>query len=408
MVVEPEREIPVERKVDVIVAGGGPAGLAAAVAAARIGVEVLLVERYSYLGGMATGGMVIRLYETARYGHGISKEVLKRLSDMKAARLHQTAGGPAGWREGTALSGEEAWSFDPEALKFVAEEMLSESGVTLLLHSFVVDAVREGRTVKGVIVEGKSGRHAFLSDVVVDATGDGDVAAASGASYRTGKHPWGVNLDFRLGNVDLKRNLQWKDDNPQSYEKLMGKLETEVGKIRWSRHVRDDVVWGLTPRNFWVVDALDDWELTRVGLECRRIIMKGVEFLKANMPGFEDAFLIDTGPQIGVRETRRIVGEYTLTKEDIMNGKRFDDAISSGPFDIPYRCLVPREVDGLLVSGRCISTTQDALGSVRNIPPCFVTGQAAGTAAALAVKKGVKPRRLNVSLLKETLKEKGG
>ncbi|MFB0523262.1 MAG: FAD-dependent oxidoreductase, partial [Candidatus Bathyarchaeia archaeon] len=135
--------------------------------------------------------------------------------------------------------------------------------------------------------------------------------------------------------------------------------------------------------------------------------MKGLRFLRGNLPGFEDAFVMETAPQIGVRETRRIVGEYTLTRDDALMGRRFEDAIAKGPFDIPYRCLVPAEVDGLLVAGRCISTTHEAQGVIRNIPPCMVTGQAAGTAAALAARRGVRPRRLDVHVLREVLKEQG-
>lgn len=405
-IVEKRRETVVVAEVDVIVAGGGPAGLAAAVAAARNGAEVLLVERYGYMGGMATGGLVICLVETARYGYGICKEVIERLSDLKAAELNKASGETPRWVEGASLSGEESLKFDPEALKFVADGLVTESGADLLLHSLVVGSIMKERDVQGIIIEGKSGRQAVLAKVVVDATGDADIAAASGAPFNLDRHPWGINLEFRIGNVDVERTMRWKKENPESYEKLMKKLEKDVGKISWGRTVNKGVVWGHGP-HFYDVDGLNAQHLTRVEVESRKMIMKGLKLFRNNLPGFEDAFLMDTAPQIGVRETRRIVGEYTLTKEDALNGRRFDDAIAKGLFDIPYRCLVPKEVDGLLVAGRCISTTHEAQGVIRNIPPCLITGQAAGTAAALAAKKSVKPRKLNVPLLKEALRKQG-
>ncbi len=410
VIVEQERETPVEQTVDVLVAGGGPAGLAAAVAAARNGAEVLLVERYGYLGGLGAGGLVIRLYETARYGYGLSKEVVERLSALGGAELNSPASGTPQWVDGAQPSGAECWDIDPEVLKYVADEMVSESGADLLLHSLVIGPVLEGRAVRGVILDGKSGRQAVLGKVVIDATGDGDIAAASGAPYGVDRHPWGVNIDCRIGNVDVEEAERFRDENPESYKELMERFDREIGKIRWAKTLHKGVVWGGPPRYRWIVDALNTRDLTQVEVESRRIIVKGLNFLRENVPGFQDSFLLETANQIGVRETRRITGEYTLTKEDILEKRRFDDAIAEVQtlsFDIPYRCLVPKKVEGLLVTGRCISATHDALGAVRNIPPCLITGQAAGTAAALAVEKNVKPRELSPSLLKETLKSQG-
>lgn len=410
MIVEQERETSIERTVDVVVAGGGPAGLAAAVAAARNGVEVLLVERYGYLGGLGAGGLVIRLYETARYGYGLSKEVVERLSALGGAELNSPASGTPQWVEGAQPSGAECWDIDPEVLKYVADEMVSESGVDLLLHSLVIGPVLEGGTVRGVVLDGKSGRQAVLGKIVIDATGDGDVAAASGAPYNVDRHPWGVNLDCRIGNVDVEEATHYRDENPESYGELMERFEREVGKIRWAKTLHKGVVWGGPPRYHWVVDALNTRDLTRVEVESRKMIMDGLGFLRENMPGFQDAFLLETANQIGVRETRRITGEYTLTKEDILEKRRFNDAIAEVQtlsFDIPYRCLVPKKVEGLLVTGRCISATHEALGAVRNIPPCLITGQAAGIAAALAAEKNMNPRELSISLLRETLKSQG-
>lgn len=405
-ILEAQRETPVVDEVDVIVAGGGPAGFAAAVAAARNGADVLLVERYGYLGGMATGGLVICLVETDRYGYGICKEILERLRELGGARLNRAAGEPTRWVQGSSLNGEESWFFDPEALKYVAGEVVTESGADLLLHSLVVGSVTDGNHVQGLILEGKSGRQAVLGRVVVDATGDGDVAASSGAPFSVDRHPWGINLEFRIGGVDIEKSMRWKIENPELHDELMRKVEKDAGRIRWGRTVYDSVVWGHGPP-FYDVDGLDGRHLTRVEVESRKRIVTAMRFFRDNIPGFEDAFLMDIAPQTGVRETRRIIGEYTLTREDETIGRNFDDNIAGGLFGIPYRCIVPKVVDGLLVAGRCMSATHEAQGAVRNIPSCLVTGQAAGTAAALAAKHGVTPRELDIHILREALKKQG-
>jgi len=404
-IVEERRETDVVAEVDVVVAGGGPAGLAAAVAAARNGAETILLERYGHLGGLATGGLVICLVETARYGYGICREIIDRLSDLKAAKLNRASGETPRWVEGASFSGEQSHIFDPQALKFVADELVTESGADLLLHSFVAAPIVKGKDVQGLIVDGKSGRQAILGKVVVDATGDADVAAASGAPFNLDKHPWGINLEYRLGNVDVEKAVRWRKENPETYEKLRKELG-DVGTISWGEAVNKGVVWGHGP-HFYDVDGLNVRHLTRVEVESRKMIMKGLKSFREHVPGFEDAFLVEFAPQMGIRETRRIVGEYTLTKEDAMAGRRFDDAVARGPFDVPYGCLVPKEVDGVLAAGRCISTTHEAQGVIRNIPPCLITGQAAGTAAALAAKKSIKPRKLDTRLLKQALKKQG-
>jgi len=403
---EAERETPVIEEVDVIVAGGGPAGVAAAVSAARNGAKTLLVERYGHLGGLATGGLVICLVETARYGFGICKEVIENLLEHKAAMINEPRDKPGIWIEGASLSGAETCSFDPEILKYVFSEMISKSGVNLLLHSLIVSSVTSNGQVQGLIIEGKSGRKAVVGRVVVDATGDGDVAALSGAPFNVDRHPWGINLEFRIGNVNMEKAMKWREDNPELYEELMKKLEAEIGKVGWGETIYDSVAWGHGP-HFYDVDGLDVKDLTRVEVESRRQIVAAVKFFKEHIPGFEKAFIIDIAPQIGVRETRRIIGEYTLTMEDVVSGRDFNDNVARGIFGIPYRCLIPKKVDGLLVAGRCISTTHEAHGAIRNIPPCMITGQAAGAAAALSAREKVNPRELDVDLLRETLRRQG-
>ena len=403
-IVEKRRETEVAAEVDVVVAGGGPAGFAAATAAARNGAKTILVERYGYLGGLATGGLVICLVETDRYGYGLCREVIDGLCDLKAAKLNKASGETPRWTEGASFSGDENWNFDPQALKYVADKLVTESGADILFHSYTVAPIVKGKRVQGVIVEGKSGRQAILGKVVVDATGDADIAAASGAPFSLDRHPWGINLECRIGNVDLEKAFEWRRGHKEAYDKLMKGLGKDAGIVGWGGDVNRGVVWSHGP-HFYDADGLNTRHLSKIEVESRKKIIEVLGFYRKNVPGFEGAFVLEFAPQIGIRETRRIAGEYALTKEDAVTGRRFDDAVASGPFDIPYRCLVPREVNGLLVAGRCISTTHEAQGVIRNIPPCIITGQAAGTAAALAAKKGVKPRKLSVRLLKESLRK---
>ncbi|MBS7614440.1 FAD-dependent oxidoreductase [Candidatus Bathyarchaeota archaeon] len=403
---EEKRKIDIVAEVDVVVAGGGPAGLAAATAAARCGAKTILVERYGYLGGLATGGLVICLVETDRYNYGLCQEFVDELSSMKAAKQNRASGETPKWTEGASFSGEESWTFDPQVFKFLADKFVSESGADMLLHSYVASAIVKGNEVNGIIVEGKSGRQAILGKVVVDTTGDADIAAGAGAPFNYDRHPWGIDLEYRVGNVDLERALKWRNENKASYEMLMKELGKDAATMGWGGDVNKGVVWCHGP-HFYDVDGLNTKHLTKIEVESRKKIMETLEFYRKHVPGFEDAFVLEFAPQIGIRETRRIIGEYVLTKEDAVSGRRFDDAVASSLFDIPYRCLIPKTVDGLIVSGRCISTTHEAHGVIRNIPPCIITGQAAGTAAALASQKGVAPRKLDVRLLRETLAKQG-
>ncbi|MDH5792632.1 MAG: FAD-dependent oxidoreductase, partial [Candidatus Bathyarchaeota archaeon] len=292
-------------------------------------------------------------------------------------------------------------------MKHVLNEMVLEAGVDLLMHSLVVGVDTEGGSIRSVILEDKSGRHAVSGKVFVDTTGDADVATAAGAPFSHDRHTWGINIDFRLGSVDVARERLFREEHPEEHKKVLDELSELVGgRMYWGPSVREGIVWGGA-LHLHDVDGLDPRGLTRVEVEGRRALVKGLEHVRSRMPGMEEAFLLDTSSQVGVRETRRIVGEYTLTKEDEVAGSRFEDVVASSLFDIPYRCLVPKKVENLLVGGRCISTTHEAQGPIRNIPPCMVTGQAAGVAAALAVKKCVKPRELDPRELKEALMGQG-
>jgi 2-polyprenyl-6-methoxyphenol hydroxylase-like FAD-dependent oxidoreductase len=406
-ILESERGTPVTDEADVVVAGGGPAGVAAATASARLGVKTMLVERYGHLGGLATGGLVITLVETKRYGVGVVREAIDRLGDLGGARLRRAVVTQSAWTDGASFSGEESVNVDPELLKHVLNEMVLEAGVDLLMHSFAVGVDMEGPLIRHLILEDKSGRHAVSGKVFVDATGDADIAAAAGTPYEYDRHPWGINVDYRLGGVDVERESRFREERPEEHRRILERLQEHVGgRMYWGPSVRDGIVWGGTPHDR-EADGLNPRHLTRVEVEGRRALVRGLAFIRENMPGLEDAYILDTSSQVGIRETRRIDGGYMLTREDEVGGRRFPDAIASSLFDIPYRCLVPQGVDNLLVGGRCISTTHEAQGPIRNIPPCMVTGQAAGVAAALAAREGTQPGDLDPWRVREALIEQG-
>jgi hypothetical protein len=387
-IVEKERRTPITDETEVVVAGGGPAGVAAAIASSRLGVKTMLIERYGCLGGLATGGLVITLVETERYDVGVVKEAIERLDELGGAKLRKAARKPNVWTEGASFSGEECVNVDPELLKHVLNEMVLEEGVDLLMHSLVVGIDAEGGVIKHVILEDKSGRHAVEGKMFVDATGDADLAASAGAACNHDKHPWGINIDFRFGGVDIGKENRFKEKRPKEHKDVLEGLSRLVGgRMYWGPSVRSGVVWGGAPHKH-EADGLDPRDLTMVEVEGRRAVVEGLEYVKTRMPGM-------------------IVGEYTLTRDDEVGGRRFGDAVASSLFDIPYRCLIPKGVDNLLVGGRCISTTHEAQGPIRNIPPCMVTGQAAGAAAALAAKRGIQPRKLDPELVIGALIEQG-
>jgi hypothetical protein len=439
--------VPITGEAEVIVVGGGPAGIAAAIASARNGARTFLVEQYGFLGGMATAGLVGPFMTS--YGidgqepiiEGIFREVVDRMVDLG------TAIDPAGVDGFSAYGGyhhyghEHVTPFDPEGFKYVAQEMCLQAGVELKLHRFFLDALLQEGAVAGVVVASKSGLEAMRAEVVIDTTGDADVAARAGAPYEQGRRDDGllqpVSLFFRVGNVNDGAVQAYMDEHPddESFRNIVaeakarGEFSHTKNWFTMFRTPRPGVWWANVSR-IHNVDATDAEQLARAEIEGRRQVLYLVDFMRKRLPGFENCALIDTGPQIGVRETRRIVGEYVLTADDVFAARRFEDAIArvsfpidihdpkggggffegprEGPYyTIPYRCLVPLKVENLLVAGRPISATHEAHGSLRVMPPCFATGQAAGTAAALALETDVSPRQVNVGLLRESLVQQG-
>jgi len=454
---------------DVIVAGGGPAGVVAAIASARNGSDTLLVERYGFLGGAITGQFVTTLnsfldMQGRQIVGGIPQEVIDRLQKLGGTLGHLQDN--LWWSTGSITL------VDPALMKHVLLETALEAGVKLLLHTHVQDVVMDGDTIKGVVVANKGGAQAILGRLVVDSTGDGDVASSAGAPYVRGRGDGSmqhVSLMLRMGNVDQEKILAYVRENPgqfiigenpygrRSVEETIAQLHdiyqapamagffklVEEAVERGDMHPfspRGGLCLQMTPRrgemgvyatNVANVDSTDAWNLTRAEIELRRQALITVQFLKKYVPGFESAHLIDVAPQVGVRETRRIIGEYVLTEEDVLEGRKFPDVIAKGShpadihspddpkkvihlhvkdggsYDIPYRCLVPKKVDNLLVAGRCASATHEAMGSARVVGTCMAMGQAAGTAAALCATYRVVPRWLDVEKLQKRLVEQG-
>jgi len=429
---EPARELPVWGEADVVVCGGGPSGFMAAVSAARAGARTLLVERYGFLGGTATAGCMVD-FGSIHNGRevlvgGATHEFLHRLADsgggaMQDAESHRM-------------------TFDPESMILVCRDMVLEAGVELLLHTLVVDVVREGDTVKGVVAENKSGRSVILGRVVVDATGDGDVAARAGADYDIDHEDspalQPVTLEVILGGVDLGRV-------PQSHFDVTPIIRQHADE--WPIPTERIFSWGAVPRegraddprsayvfinttNVLGVDGTRVDDLVRAEIEARGQVRPLIAFLRRHVPGFENCYLDRTGAQVGVRETRRICGDYTLTHDDVLAGRHFPDGVAPscnsidvhdaegrdfeheylerGAFyEIPYRCFLPRGIEGLLVTGRAISADRHALGSARVMVVCMPAGDACGLAAAMAASSGVPPRRIDVAALRAEIRRQG-
>jgi len=439
MIREPARDIKVCKETDVIVVGGGPAGVAAAVASARNGADTVLVERYGHLGGLATGGLVILIMPMSDENGvqqiaGLCDEVIERL-DATGSSLHPKKEELGSrdpqivkyWRfRGTgffALEGQVTLNalFDPELLKCILNDMVEEANVKLFLHSWGSRCIVDQNSVKGVVFESKSGRQAILGKTLIDATGDGDMYASAGAKFDAETNPTlrssKLALIFRVGNVDYEKLNKFRESEPNRYAELMTELETLGGFTMYLRSWREDVVWF---NNFLPgLHGLKMEDLTWVEVNARKKMLITMDFFKKNIPGFEAAFIIDTASQVGVRATRRLIGEYVVTEEDLQSGKIHADTIAVIPARqwapylksplvyVPFRCLVPAKVENLLTAGRCFSSDQVANDILAPIQVCMALGQAAGTAAALAIKNRVPPRNLEVPLLQTHLSAQG-
>ncbi len=450
---ESARRIPIARKVDVAVAGGGVAGMAAAYAAAQNGAKTLLIERNAFLGGTATAGIVPMLAGFQAM-QGFAHDFFDRLGQM-----------------GGSIN-VEATAFDVEPFKHLALEMLDKAGVEFMFYTIVAAPMMRDGQVVGIVTEGKSGRLGVAAHTVIDATGDGDVCAWAGVPFTKGRASDGkmrpVTTTFYVGNVDLRRVSQYIRENPDDFSpishrhlldferniikvdgffklveqaKANGDMDESLHYLRLlGTHPERGVVVINTTR-IYGVDGTDTFDLTRGEIEARYQMMRVFNFAKKYVPGFENAWLIDSACNLGVRETRHIEGRYVVTEDDIDAHPSFDDAISqivshvprgmtahspdggeaadgdtfyrgltSYParrFEVPYRALLPKGIEGLLVAGRCLSVTHEVDNSTRGMNTCMNVGQAAGTAAALAARSGKMVSEVDVSELQGILTDQG-
>jgi len=410
-ITEAERKTPIYDDVDVLVCGGGVAGVAAATCAARNGARVLLLERYGYLGGLATGGLVITV---PPLNNGINTEVRLKLEEARTYRECSNLG------DDPAVDG--LIAVDPEILKYELMEMLLDAGVKLLFHTYIVQSIVEENTIKGVIVENKGGRSAVLAKMIIDVTGDGDVSASAGAMYEMEENPLPITLMSNMIGVDSQKAIK----QIGNWGKLRKLVEDAIksGELSFELELHSK---GFAPGlfaadlcypgeiNLWSgslfgVNGINPDQLTRAEIITREHTIKLAAFLKKKVSGFEQSRIEYTATQIGVRETRRITGGFSPTLHEVFANKFSDTVVkpySHREMRIPYRSLVPQKVDNLLVAGRCLSAKQDAMVQLRLIPVCFASGQAAGTAAALALREGVTPRNLDVTLLQQNLAQQG-
>jgi hypothetical protein len=449
-IAEPAREIKIFQEADVIVVGGGPGGIGAAISAARAGARTILVERYGHLGGMATGGLVNIIPNLSDiYGQqhiaGLCQELVDRL-DARDATSH-----PAKKDWGTdnpkmvnyyldanlghfyvrldTNTGKQRILYtvlvDPEVLKDELNTMVTEAGATVLLHSLGTSPLMDGNSVKGVIFESKSGRQAILGKVIIDSTGDGDLLPLAGVNCVDKIDPQlriaNLAFVFWIANIDRNKTDEFKAAQPQKYAELIRDLANLGGFTQHFKGLlknQDSVIW-FHP-HYPCADQTDVAEMTRIDMNSRKRALITWEFLKKYIPGFENSFIMLTAPQLGTTGGRRIIGEYLLSEADMNNDEPFNDTVAvfadndRGELSlkhpkmyIPYRSLVPGDVDGLLVACRAFSS-DDYVNSLFNlIPHCISLGQAAGTAAALAVDNGVSVRKVKFADLRASLLKQG-
>ncbi len=411
------------KKYDVIVCGGGLSGIAAAIAAARENIRVLLVEKYAFTGGMATAGLVnpFSPYNSFSKEHfpinrGIFYKILENLESEYG--LHPNK-----------------MTFNESVLQYVLDAMLIEAGVNVLFHSLITDVKTNGRNITEITVSNKSGNCKYSADYFVDATGDADVSAMSGCEFRVGRDEDGLcqpmTLCFRIGGID-KTKLPPDDQINKKFNEFQekGVIKNTRENILIFPHMQSDAIHFNTTR-IVKKSPLDAEDLTKVELEARSQMRELFRFLKENIPGYENAHILNSATLTGVRESRRIVGLHTITADEIVNCTKFEDSIARGnyPIDIhnpsgggtvmkhidpsdyytiPYRALVPKDMDNLIVCGRPISSTHEAHSAYRVMPICCNIGEGAGIAASIAKKKNLKFSEVDSSDIQAVLKQNGG
>jgi hypothetical protein len=447
-ILEPSKKIPLVSINDVVVVGGGLSGIVAALSSARFGVKTMLIEKQGFLGGNALLPLpVIGMLDKngKQIIKGIPEELFSELRRRKGADIHRKC------PFSLSLS-----VIDPVSLQMCSLEMLEKSNVEILLHSFVRGSILQKTIIKYLIIESKSGSQAIASKIFIDCTGDGDIAYYSGVPYEMGSPDSGEiqppSVIFKVRGVDKKRLVEFLIQNPEIYQEfkftpehfrkndrftfiglrsyLALKNESMRQKIPVDRVVFfttlfDDEI-GINMTRILNVNGVNSYDLTRAEIEGRKQIPYIVDFFRSSVPGFENVFVSGIGHSVGVRETRRIIGEYILSKKDIMQGEKFKDVIGCASYfielhnkenegytyefpdniyQLPYRMLLPKKVKNLLLAGRCSSATHEAMGAIRIMSTCMALGQAAGTAAALSVLDSVPPNLIDVKHLQEVLKQ---
>lgn len=451
------------RNYDVVIVGAGSSGVSAAISAARRGAKTLLIDSGPNVGGELLSGLPIDGALNAR-GEWIVGGVMRELLDA-SSELDGYVGEVFDWRLNYGVC------FDPEVMRIVLVEALAKAGVTTLLYTLVQEPVIKGGRVAGLLVVNKNGRLLITAETFVDCSGDGDVAIAAGAPFEAGG-PSGemqpVSLVFRVGGVDYERYLRYMKDNPDQFilaeNPVINKTAAECAAAVYERGLPFSVLdangelmdEAIASGRLFETTAIYMWPTSlkrqEVGLNTTRLarldatnierlsesltsltdqVRKATTFLRERVPGFEDSHLAGIAPRVGIRETRRVMGEYVLSTDDVLEGRKFPTGVAKGShhvdlhgagrdqeripvkdgrsYDIPFECLIPRHLANVLVAGRCFSSSRAANGSARVMGPCMAMGQAAGTAAAMAVERGLNDvRDLSVDTLREAIKAQGG
>lgn len=446
-----QKELPVFRKVDVVVAGAGPAGIGAAVAAARNGAKTLVFEAHGCIGGMGTSGMVSPFMTSYDTGcermiiRGVFEELVDRMVKIGGAVDPRDVRNEQPYASYFHIGHNNVTPFDPHAFKLIGMRMLRESGAELLLQTQFIDVIKNGDRITGVVIANKDGLSVIEAKIVIDCTGDADVAARAGVEYIMGNEEDGnlqpASMFMRIGGADMDVVNAHMREHSHEIRPFFGPYSWLIKEYAedWGDFPRGEicVFADVTPGEFSIncsrilnIDATKAEDLTRATMigqeQCQHIF----NFLKKHAPGFENARLISTADAIGIRETRHIAGEYKLTGEEVAACKVHADAIAcmatnmdthnkkdpggsffipkNGPyFTVPYRCLVPKGISNLLVAGRAISADAIAGSAIRMMPSCMAFGQAAGTAAAMAAAQSIAPKELDAQLLRHTLVQQG-
>ena len=436
-IIEPAREIELAAETEILIIGGGPAGIAAATAAARCGARVMLLEKYGFLGGMGTAAMVTNFCglhaningSVQQIVRGVADDILERLDNLDGLREPHPVKAKGGGHDVAAQA------YDTSAYKMATDDLLLSAGVDIRFHTFAVDVLMDGAQIDAVLIETKSGRKAIKAEVFIDCSGDGDLAYWSGAECVKGDDNGFMAYPttmFRVANVDDDKVHNEGKPNLSALIEAAAKdynLPRKTGVLGSQPHAGEWRV-NLTQisRDGDPIDGSDWNDLGFAETEGRRQSQEYFRFLKDCVPGFENSYLLETAPQVGIRETRRIIGEHILSEDDILSCRDFEDSIGCngwpleqhlkgsakwtflggrGYHQIPFGTTLPKGVDNLLVAGRCASTTPEGQASLRVSGPCFAMGQAVGTAAELARRSGVTPKEIDVKALQHRLVSDG-